>query len=497
MKLPNSFNNKITKWGIYLSVISFFVILGLLIFAGKIDEWSVAGILSFVGLVVVWIIGLIMIPLGMSKTEKRNSPDKKSSILNLTVDSYRNAFYIFAGGFILFLIVATAGAYKSYHYMESVKFCGTTCHVTMIPEYITHENTAHADAKCADCHIGEGVTGFLASKVQGTKELIDIVTNSVPTPIYANEEIQEIAQEACEQCHWSQKFHPDRKVHNVHFLRDEDNTEWDIDLTLHLASGNKPLGLQKGIHWHMNKDVKIEYVATDKNKQNIPWVKYTNLKTGKVTIFENADEPLDKSAFDTLAVNQMNCIDCHSRPAHKFQPAETFINAAFVRGEIDRELPEFKSAAITAVSEEEYGTADSARLMIPKKITAFYEENYPEILKEKKGELDKSIAAVVSGFSKNVFPDMKVRWDTYYDNIGHMKSNGCFRCHDNNHVAKSEEVIPKDCATCHTITAQGSPGNMVYATPGTSLIFQHPGEDVEQADWEEGLCSDCHAGVGP
>ena len=77
MKLPNSFNNKITKWGIYLSVISFFVILGLLIFAGKIDEWSVAGILSFVGLVVVWIIGLIMIPLGMSKTEKRNSPDKK------------------------------------------------------------------------------------------------------------------------------------------------------------------------------------------------------------------------------------------------------------------------------------------------------------------------------------------------------------------------------------------------------------------------------------
>ncbi len=496
MELPKSFNNKTTKWGIYLSVISFFVILGLLIFAGNIDEWTVAGILSFVGLVVVWIVGLIMIPLGMSKTEKKNSPEGKSSILNLSNPKYRNAFYVFGLVFVVFLLVTTAGAYKSYHYMESVKFCGTTCHVTMEPEYTAHAKMAHADAKCADCHIGEGVTGFLASKVEASKELIAIVTGTVPHPIYANEGIHEVAKEACEQCHWSQKFQPDRRLKHIHFLRDEDNTEWDIDMTMHLASGTEPLGLQKGVHWHMNKDVKIEYVATDKDKQVIPWVKYTNLKTGKVTIFESDDEPLEKAAFDTLTVTQMSCLDCHSRPAHDFKPAEEFINSRFVTGAISKDLPEFKSAAMAACVEE-YGTADSARMMIPKKITAFYEENYPEVLKDKKGELSKSIAAVLDGFTKNVFPDMKVRWDKYYNNLGHMKSNGCFRCHDNHHVAKNDEVIPKTCTTCHTFNAQGTPGEMQFAVAGQVMEFRHPGEDVEPEDWQEGLCSDCHAGVGP
>ncbi len=496
MKLPESFNNKTTKLGLYFSVISFVIILLLLLFSGAVDEWSVAGILSFVGLTILWIVGLVMIPLGMSKKEKNSSPEKKSSILNLTVESYRNAFYVLAGGIFVFLLVTTAGAYKSYHYMESVKFCGTTCHVTMEPEYTAHAKMAHADAKCADCHIGEGITGFLASKVEASKELIAIVTGTVPHPIYANEGIHEVAKEACQQCHWSQKFQPDRKLHNIHFLRDEENTEWDIDLTMHLSSGVEALGLQKGIHWHMNKDVKIEYVATDKDNQIIPWVKYTNLKTGEVKIFQSVDEPLDKSAFDTLSVTQMSCLDCHSRPAHNFEPGENFINAKFVTGEIAKDLPEFKSAAMAAVVEE-YGTADSARMMIPKKITSFYEENYPEILKEKKGELDKSIAAVLDGFSKNVFPDMKVRWDKYYNNLGHMKSNGCFRCHDNNHVSKNDEVIPKTCTTCHSINAQGTPGNMEFASIGKSLEFQHPGEDVEPEDWQEGLCSDCHAGVGP
>ncbi len=497
MKLPEAFNNKITKWGIIISVISFVVIIPLLVFAGEVEEWSVAGILTFVGFTILWIIGLIMIPWGISKTEKKNSPDKKSRMLDLTNPAYKNAFYVFLSVLVVFLVVFTAGAYKSYHYIESEKFCGTTCHVTMEPEYVAHEKMAHANVKCADCHIGEGVTGFINSKIEASKEFIAIITNTVPHPIYANDDIEEVAKEACQQCHWSQKFVPDRKVHHVHFLRDEDNTQWNIDLTLHLASGNEPLGISKGVHWHMNKDVKIEYVALDKNKQEIPWVRYTDLKTGKVTVFQNEDEPLNKDAFDTLKVVQMTCVDCHNRPAHKFYPAETFINEAFVRGEIDRTLPEFKSAAVSAVSDEEYTNADTAKMMIRKQMLDFYEENYPEVLEEKKDALNKSIDGLIHAFSQNVFPNMHVRWDKYYDNIGHMKSNGCFRCHDNNHVAQNDEVIPKKCTTCHSIDAQGTPGEMQYAKAGSPLEFLHPGGEVEKEDWEEGLCSDCHAGTGP
>ena len=44
---------------------------------------------------------------------------------------------------------------------------------------------------------------------------------------------------------------------------------------------------------------------------------------------------------------------------------------------------------------------------------------------------------------------MKARWDAYPDNIGHMISLGCFRCHDEEHATKSGETISQDCGLCH------------------------------------------------
>ena len=496
MKLPESFNNKITKAGINISVLSLIVILALIIFAGDVDEWSVAGILSYVFFTILWLVGLILIPYGMHKTEKSSNKEGKPQVFNLTEKTYRNAFYVFLGGVVIFGLVTIVGSYKSYHYMESEKFCGTTCHTLMEPEYTAHEKMAHANVRCVECHIGEGFTGFLASKVEASRELISMIAGTVPHPIHAHEGIHEVAEEACQQCHWSQKFQPDRKIVRSHFLRDEDNTEWKVDMTLHLAAGEAAFGLSKGVHWHMNKDVKIEFVATDKEEQEIPWVRYTNLKTGKTIVYQNEDEPLDKAAFDTLQIQEMTCLDCHSRPSHDFYPPEDFINESFARGEISRDLPEFKVAALEAVTQE-YHSSDSAKIMIPKMITSYYEENYPEVLEENKAELQKAIAAVMKGFSQNIFPDMNVRWDKYYNNIGHLKSKGCFRCHDDMHVAQNEETITKDCYACHTFNALGTPGEMQYATAETPLKFKHPGDELEDEDWQDALCSDCHAGTGP
>ena len=44
---------------------------------------------------------------------------------------------------------------------------------------------------------------------------------------------------------------------------------------------------------------------------------------------------------------------------------------------------------------------------------------------------------------------MKVTWGVYRDNIGHMTSDGCFRCHDDSHVAKDGTTISADCSYCH------------------------------------------------
>lgn len=44
---------------------------------------------------------------------------------------------------------------------------------------------------------------------------------------------------------------------------------------------------------------------------------------------------------------------------------------------------------------------------------------------------------------------MKVGWGTYPNNIGHLTSPGCFRCHDDNHKAPSGKTIAQDCESCH------------------------------------------------
>jgi hypothetical protein len=44
---------------------------------------------------------------------------------------------------------------------------------------------------------------------------------------------------------------------------------------------------------------------------------------------------------------------------------------------------------------------------------------------------------------------MKVTWGVYADNLGHTTSTGCFRCHDDSHIAKNGKTISADCEYCH------------------------------------------------
>ena len=42
-------------------------------------------------------------------------------------------------------------------------------------------------------------------------------------------------------------------------------------------------------------------------------------------------------------------------------------------------------------------------------------------------------------------------WRTHADNVGHMRTQGCFRCHDDSHATKDGKKISQDCETCHKI----------------------------------------------
>jgi len=68
-------------------------------------------------------------------------------------------------------------------------------------------------------------------------------------------------------------------------------------------------------------------------------------------------------------------------------------------------------------------------------------------------------------FAQNIFPLMKVSWQAYPDNIGHLYFSGCFRCHNANHVSDSGKTIRHDCAMCHDIGIQGYTGEWVGSRP--------------------------------
>jgi hypothetical protein len=250
------------------------------------------------------------------------------------------------------------------------------------------------------------------------------------------------------------------------------------------------LGQQEGIHWHINPDVKIEYRAYENNRDAIPWVRYTNIKTGESHIYQEENNILPDAKLDSMELRTMDCIDCHNRPSHNYGIPQHFIDDAITSGEISRDLPEIKMVAMGILAKD-YPTADSAMTAIKKGIDEYYKSTYPEILEQKKEKIEKTILAIQDKFNRNIFPEMKVKWNKYPLNLGHLESNGCYRCHNDKHKSDKGRIISRKCDLCHHIVAQGKPGEMEYLPTQDALEFKHP-VDISDA-WREIFCSECHS----
>lgn len=501
--LPESTKNWTSIIGATITVITFFMIIFLFTISTLLNRGgSYIGIIIYIVLPAFLIAGLMLIPIGMFFQKKKSEKftDSKESkplpYVDLNNPKHRNATIVFIIGTLIYFFLSALGSYEAFHYSESVEFCGTTCHNVMIPEYTAYQNSPHARVKCTECHVGEGVDWYVRSKLSGLRQVYKVLIDDVPKPIETPIHNLRPARDICEKCHWPQKFYSRSLRMQRHYLRDEENSEWDINLEMKVGPKFSAKGLEEGIHWHINPNVKIEYISTGDKRQVIPWVKYTNLESGKEIIFESEEDKIEAEEFKSFEVREVDCIDCHNRPSHNYQPPEFFINNAITAGLISKDLPEIKSLGVEVCSEV-YDSTSIAMREIKRRVTEFYAENYPEIIEEKSEILDSSIVQLQKSFSQNIFPEMSVRWDKYPINIGHIKSNGCFRCHDDNHFSEDGKVISKDCNICHLINSQGPPENMVKTSIGEGLEFMHPGGDIEKEDWEDSLCSDCHEGNGP
>ena len=492
MKLPKSFYSWTTIWGAMIASVSFLLIVFTLLisFIFPTEGGSYLGLFTFIILPVFLIIGLVMIPIGTLRKVKRDRKREvvrefKFPIVNLNDMAQRRVVAIFVFGTALFVMFTALGSYEVFHYTESNEFCGTMCHSVMEPEYVTYHGSAHARVKCVECHVGSGGSWYVKSKLSGLYQVYSVLTTAYATPIETPIHNLRPAQETCEKCHWPEKFYDPKYVTKKHYLSDEENTEWNIQLVMKTSPQHSALGLSEGIHWHINPNVKIEYTSNWK-RDTVVEVKYTNLGTGTVRTYS------DSEGFEipdtAIQSRTMDCLDCHNRPSHDYLSPSHFVDYAIAAGEISAEIPEIKSIAMGILAKE-FPTTDSAMDYISARVNRYYTKYYEEFLEANRGSIDQAIAAIQDGYKKNIFPFMKAQWSEYPNYMGHVESMGCYRCHNNTFESNDGHVISKDCTLCHSIKAQGPAGNMEYANADSSLTFVHP---FEMTDWEEMACFECH-----
>ena len=71
-------------------------------------------------------------------------------------------------------------------------------------------------------------------------------------------------------------------------------------------------------------------------------------------------------------------------------------------------------------------------------------------------------------YDTNVFPDLRVSWGTYPNNLGHDAFPGCFRCHDDEHKTADGKTITQDCGACHEAVAIEESSPEVLKTLGST-----------------------------
>jgi hypothetical protein len=340
------------------------------------------------------------------------------------------------------LVLLSMASYGAVHYMETTEFCGEVCHTTMEPQYVAHQSGPHAKVACVACHVGPGVGALAESKLAGTRQLWQIASRNVPKPVPSPVHSMRPARETCENCHWPEKFHGDEVRVFREYADDEQNTETVATLTMFVGGGSAALGVGTGIHWHMNLDNEIDYITTDPQRGVIPYVR---LRARDGTVREYTTPGTTAEQLATGERRRMDCLDCHSRPAHAFSStAERALNEALAQNRIPRELPFMRREALAAITPE-YPDKQAALQAIAVRLREHFRKS-PSL---DAAAVERAILGTQDLWARNVFPAMKVTWGTYPNHISHIDTPGCFRCHDDEHATKDGRVIKQDCEMCH------------------------------------------------
>jgi nitrate/TMAO reductase-like tetraheme cytochrome c subunit len=386
-------------------------------------------------------------------------------------------------------IALVAGGISGWEYTNSPKFCGYTCH-TMPPQNARYLISPHANVYCTECHVGRSPFGTeIARKTQAAREIYATVFHTYTFPIRANQ--QRPARQTCEKCHQPEAFSGNTLLTIDHFQSDLNNTSLSVYLVMKTGGGVAPEGNGTGIHWHIMS--KVEYYTTDPLGQTIPFVRVHNAD-GTTTDYVDSESTIDPATIDPSQLKTVDCITCHNRVTHNFpQPADS-VDSAMAAGLISPKIPEIKLKAVEALSTP-YESQEFAMSGITG-LQNYYIQYYSDFYSKNVDLIQSAITELQSIYNQTVFTDQKVDWTTYPNNLGHIESPGCFRCHDGKHLNYQQQAIRLECNLCHSIpvvaTSQDFVANIEISRGPEPQSHFNPNWISLHHNAFDGTCSDCH-----
>jgi hypothetical protein len=382
------------------------------------------------------------------------------------------------------------GSAHAWAWTNSPEFCGETCH-TMPPQFAAYELSPHSRVSCVECHIGRDFIGKqIPRKTVHTQFVFRMIFGLYEYPIYVKG--MRPARDVCETCHAPTKFSDDSVRVIKHYKTDESNTPYSTYLVMKTGGGTQREGLGRGIHWHIEN--KVEFLSTDKLDQDIPYVRVTNAD-GSIDEYVDVESEFDTSSVDPSSLKTMDCMSCHNRISHTISYPVDSIESSLSRGAISSELPYIRDVGVQVLTRE-YADQEQAFAGIAQALDNFYKTSYPDFYATNADKVQAAITEIQRIYSVSVFKDQEVDWNTHPDNVGHVNSPGCFRCHDGKHLNAADEAVRLECNICHSVPVVVGSEDLV-----TDIEISHGPEPASHrnANWislhnraYDDTCANCH-----
>jgi len=407
------------------------------------------GILAYLVLPAFFVLGLLLVPLGAWLGRRRGEAGATQGllpVLDLNQPRVRRIALAVAALSVINVVIVAIATYEGVTLMETPGFCGS-CHSVMDPELAAYRRSPHARVACVECHIGPGAPWFVKSKLSGAWQVVSVTLDLYPRPIPVPVHDLRPARDTCERCHWPDRSVGDRLQVRTSFASDQANTEQKTVLLMHVGGGARGA---RGIHWHVGPGVEVRYLA-DPSRQRIGAVELV-LPDGTRRTYRSGDPESDPGP--QAQWRTMDCIDCHNRPTHRFGTPEGEIDAALASGRLDRSLPFVRREGLRLLTAR-HPSHEAARAAIRDGLRAFYAEQTAAA--PSPATVEAAAAVLGDIYAGSVWPSMNIGWGTYPSLLGHEETPGCFRCHDEAHVADGGRTISQDCGLCHSVLAQDEP----------------------------------------